>query len=119
MPVTPVERLEIAHVRREGGAEGVVIDGPAGLVRGMALTVLLDQAVQKLEQVPGCAQVAQCIFQVVVADGLVHEVAQPRAIVLGVSNGTGDRICAIADRFPVGRGDDPTGPQPVAGQVVK
>src|SRR5271157_1697161 len=119
MPVASVERLEIAHVGCEGGAEGVVIDGPAGLVRGMALTVLLDQAVQKLEQVPGCAQVAQRILQRVVADGLVHEVAQPRAIVLGITNGTGSRTCAIAGRLAVGRGDDATGPEPVAGQVVK
>ena len=75
MPVASVERLEIAHVGCEGGAKGVLIDGPAGLVLGVTVAVLLDQAVQKLEQVPGCAQVAQCIFQVVVADGLVHKVA--------------------------------------------
>ena len=68
VPVASVERLEIAHIRCERGAEGVVIDGPAGLVLGMAVAVLLDQAVEKLEQVPGRTQVAQGVFERVVAD---------------------------------------------------
>ena len=104
MPVAAVERLEVAHVGREGRAEGVVVDGPAGLVLGVAVAVLLDQAVEELEEVPRRPQVAQRVLQVVVADRLVDEVAEPRAVMLGVSNGTGDRTCAIAGRSPLAEG---------------
>src|SRR5262249_15202864 len=50
--VTPVERLQVAHVGRIGGAEGVGVDGPAGGVLGVAVAVLLDQAVEELEELP-------------------------------------------------------------------
>ena len=63
MTVAPVERFEIAHVRREGGAEGVVIDGPARLVLGVPVAVFLDEPVEELEQMARRPKVPQSIFQ--------------------------------------------------------
>ncbi len=44
VPITAVERLEIAHVGRVGGAEGIVVDRPARGVFGMAVAVLFDES---------------------------------------------------------------------------
>src|SRR3954470_22837086 len=51
VPVTAVERLKVAHVRRIRRAERVVVDGPARGVFRMAVAVLLDEPVQELKEV--------------------------------------------------------------------
>ena len=80
MAVAAVERLEVPHVGGERRPEGVVVDGPAGLVLGVAVAVFLDQAVEELEQVARGPQVAERVLQVVVADRVIDEAAEPGAV---------------------------------------
>src|SRR4051794_20404628 len=80
VPVTAVEGLEIAHVRPVGGAERVVVDGPARGVLGVAMAMLLDQAMEELEEVPGGAEVGQGLLEVVVAHGVVDEATEARGV---------------------------------------
>ena len=82
MPVTAVERLEVAHVGGEGRPEGVVVDGPAGLVLGVAVAVFLDQAVEELEEVARRPEVPERVLQVVVADRVVDELAEPGPVMV-------------------------------------
>src|SRR5271157_2452067 len=80
--VTAVEGFEVAHVRGERGPERVRIDGPPGLVLGVPVTMLFDQSVQKFEEVPGRAQIAQSVFERVIADRFVNELAQAGPVVV-------------------------------------
>ena len=79
MPVAAVERLDVAEVGRVDGAEGVGVDRPAGLVLGVAVAVLFQQAVEELEELAGGPQVAEGVLEGVVGDRLVDELAEPRA----------------------------------------
>ena len=106
--VAAVEGLEVAHVGREGRAEGVVVDGPARLVLGVPVAVLLDEPVEELEQVARRPQVPQGVLQGVVADGLVDEAAEARAGPIGPSRA----VSPLVEGFRAG-------PEPVAGQVVE
>ena len=49
----------------------------SGAVLGVAVAVLLDQPVEELEELAGRPQVAQGVLEVVVADRLVDELAEP------------------------------------------
>ena len=88
MPIAAVERLEVAHVGRVGRAEGVVVDRPARGVLGVAVAVLFDQPVQELEEVPGRAQVAQGVLEIVVADRVVDEPAEAGGVAVA-ADGSG------------------------------
>ena len=80
MSVAAVEGLELAHVITVRRAKGVVIDGPARGVVGVPVTVLLDEPVQELEEMPRRSQIPQRVAQIVVADRVVDELAEPRCL---------------------------------------
>ena len=94
MTITSVEGLEVAHVGREGRAERVVIDGPSGLVLGMAVAVFLDQPVEELEQMAGRSKVSECVLERVVRDRVVHEMAETRPVTVGSASPLQARRCA-------------------------
>ncbi len=103
MPITPVERLEVANVGGISRAKRIVVDRPPRRVFGMAMAVLLDEPVQEFEKVARRAQVTQGVLEVVVADRVVDETAQAWCFSVGA------RVlpaCAGGGRWPDHRGMD-------------
>src|SRR5947209_15965665 len=68
MSIPAVECFQVAHVRGECGAERVVVDRPAGLILSVAMAVLFDQAMEELKQVPGRAEIAQRVLEIIIID---------------------------------------------------
>src|SRR3954454_5560465 len=109
MSIPAVEGFQVAHIRGQRGTERVVVDGPSGLILGVAMAVLLDQAMEKLEQVPGRAAVAQRVLDVVIIDRIVDEMAEARPV----------GLCICFRRLSVSRGNGAAGLEAVTAEVVK
>ena len=99
--IAAVEGVEFTHVGVENAPEGFGLDLPDGFVFGMLLAMILNQPVQKLEEMAWRAHMGKGVLQGFVADSFIHKVAQA---------GFAGRAVFI---------DHGAGPQAVGGQVVK
>ncbi len=89
IPISPVsipaiERLKIAHIRGIRGAERVGVDGPFGGIFGVAVTVFLNETMEKLEQLARRAEVTERVFEGVVADAGVDQLAEAGRIAIRI-----------------------------------